>query len=236
MVIEERLKDANRNGASTALRPRTPRRRDGMRAARRGSDGGISSIAQDRFGMNLDRRAPWPRPAPSCAVSRCAPRGRSSIITAHAKMQFKLQVHVISRARWGKRFRPARRGGRRSAVGFEWSNQTYTLLLRPRHGNARSAHRYIHHDSVALHKRMRKCAPVAGEKGNATFVTRALRHSRKHKQKIVFSPNLLSAIIRATTSCVLNEFYCVNTRTRAVYRSDQKSMLIPRFIAKERRV
>lgn len=58
MVIEERPKDANRNGASTALRPRTPRRRDGMRAARRGSDGGISSIAQDRFGMNLDRRAP----------------------------------------------------------------------------------------------------------------------------------------------------------------------------------
>jgi len=139
MVIEERPKDANRNGASAALRPRTSSQWETMGCVPRVD--GISSIARNRFGMNLDRRAPWPR-----AVAQFrddAPRGRSSIITAHAKMQFKLQVYVIvSRSRRGKRFRPD--GGWRSVTNDPIKRIRAAFLLR--RGNARSAHRYIHHD------------------------------------------------------------------------------------------
>lgn len=55
---------------------------------------------------------------------------RSPIITAHAKMQFKLQVHVVSRSRQGRRFRARLDAGRfrmiQSNVYARW------LLLRPR--------------------------------------------------------------------------------------------------------
>ena len=150
-----------------------PRHRDGMRAAefRRWREIDLAWIS---IGAHHDL---GPR---CCAVSRCAtPRVQSSIITAHAKMQFKLQVHVISRPRRGKRFRPARR-----SVSNDPIKCMRSASAPPRFGNAR-LDRYIHHDVifVALHKQTRKCTPVTGEKGNATSVTRALRHSRKWKKK-----------------------------------------------------
>lgn len=181
MVIEERPKDANRNGANTALRPRTSRRRDEMRAARRRN---FVDRARSIWHESRSVRTMTSARVELRSFAMRAARGRSSIITAHAKMQFKLQVHVISRSRRGKRFRPAV-GGRRSVSNDPIKRIRAALLHRPRHSNARPAHRYIHHDPVPLHKRGNvaemRCAPVAGEKGNATFVTRTLRHSRKHK-------------------------------------------------------
>lgn len=188
-----------------------PSRWDACRARRRN----FVDRARDRFGMNLDRRAPWPRriaPLRSFAMRRAAQRRcRSSIITAHAK----LQVHVISRPWRGKRFRPV--GGRFRMIK-RIRAQRFCLrrgaVMRDR------PHRYIHHDSWQLHKRTRKCAPVAGEKGNAASVTRALRRSRKHKQK--------SRILAESASSPRNPPRHLRRKSRyvctRVYRSDQKSI------------
>jgi len=111
---------------------------DAMRAR------GISSICRDRFGMNLDRTMTSAGRSPSYR-RRCsfAMRSRSSIITAHAKMQFKLQVHVISRSRETiSACRPA--GGH--SVSNDPIKRIRNASAPPRLGNARSTHRYIHPD------------------------------------------------------------------------------------------
>jgi len=111
---------------------------DAMRAR------GISSISRDRFGMNLDRTMTSAGRSPSYRW-RCsfAMRSRSSIITAHAKMQFKLQVHVISRSRETiSACRPA--GGH--SVSNDPIKRIRNASAPPRLGNARSTHRYIHPD------------------------------------------------------------------------------------------
>jgi len=124
--------------------------------------GGISSISRDRFGMNLDRTMT------SAVIWRCsfAMRSRSSIITAHAKMQFKLQVHVISRSRETiSACRPA--GGH--SVSNDPIKRIRNASASPRLGNARSTHRYIHPDFCHYtnkHGNSRVAANV--EKENAT--------------------------------------------------------------------
>lgn len=194
VVIEERPKDANRNGASAALRPRrlarpsASSRWDACRAARRGVAAEFRrsrkiDLAWISIGAHHDL---GPR---RCAVSRCAtPRVQSSIITAHAKMQFKLQVHVISRPRRGKRFRPARRSVSNDPI--KCMLVAALLLLR---GSVMRDRTVIFITTRGSTQRTRKCAPVTGKKGNATSVTWALRHSRKRdkKRKNIFSPNLL---------------------------------------------
>lgn len=108
---------------------------------------------------------------------------RSPIITAHAKMQFKLQVHVVSRSRQGRRFRARLDAAGRfrmiqSNVCARW------LLLRLRFVMRETeTHRYISSRrepcALPLHKpnaETHACVySVTGEKENAT--------SREHRRE-----------------------------------------------------
>lgn len=166
MVIEREAEGyVNRNGASGS-RPSTShtRRRDAMRGVpRRAVERRVSfrrSRERDRFGMNLDRTM-------TSAVCGFAMR-RSPIITAHAKMQFKLQVHIVS-LEAGETISTGRAGRFRMTQ----SNVYATMLgfCSDRGSVMRDTHRYIHHHDMSR-------GSIQTKRGNTCVLVK--RRTRRH--------------------------------------------------------
>lgn len=197
MVIEERPKDTNRNGASAALRPRAA-------AAFVAAVVAICVNARRNF---VDRaRSIWHESRShhdlGCAADAQF-RGRSSIITAHAKMQFKLQVHVISRSRRGKRFRPVDRPSdqpagrpidRSVALGSRFrmiQSNVYMRCSSPRLGNARPTHRYIHQGAASTQTQKRRACLV--KRGTRHHARRTRREAAPSKKRPYVNPARIRA-------------------------------------------